>query len=594
MGVPSHSSYGSVLACELTLVLSNVVRFLALIGALVFVHELGHFAWAKAYGIKVLKFSLGFGPRIFGIRYGETDYCIGLMPFGGFVKMLGEDPSDEIPHEDLPRAFHAQSLTRRFVVVLAGPLMSLLFPVLLYFVALLGRSDLTPPLVGTVASGYAAAGILVPGDRVTAIDGNAVRSFEEVHEAIVRSARRSIRFDVERDGQRVALRMTPEAVTTVMPFNERVTTGFLGIAPGFPLPVVGVRSPSPADTAGLRTFDVVTMYRGAPVRRWADLEASLTRSRGSTVPLAFLRPRAIEGALGGLIDLEVFDPGLAQIAPEPGTGEMTTRTGIETSDLYLSDVAADSPEALMGLRRGARILALDGVPPPSWERFIAALTEPPARLRTLRFALDRHEAVGGFSLRPMVVTDEFGERTVQLRTGLERWRPIVAEAPIANPSPVRYALSGALLETAEAMRFLSLGILRMLQGRVPVASVGGPIAIYDASRSVAVDGVWGFFRLMALISLNLGLLNLLPVPTLDGGHLLFFGIEAVMRRPVPLRVRQVASVLGLLLVVGVMVLAFRNDLERKLGIDLRINVSGAPFGPRGHDLAWSRASDGPG
>lgn len=561
--------------------LSNVVRFLALIGALVFVHELGHFAWAKAYGIKVLKFSLGFGPRIFGIRYGETDYCIGLVPFGGFVKMLGEDPSDEIPHEDLPRAFHAQPLGRRFVVVLAGPLMSLLFPVLLYFIALLGRSDLTAPLIGTVAPGYPAAGVLLPGDRVTAIDGDAVSSFEEVRQAIARAPRRSIRFDVDRAGQPVTVRVTPQAVTTALPFDERVTTGFLGIAPGFPLPVVGVRAPSPADTAGLRTFDMVTMYRGAPVRRWADLEAALTRSRGSTVPLAFLRPRAIEGALGGLVDLEVFDPGLAQIVPEPGTGEMTRRTGIEASDLYLSDVAPDSPEALMGLRRGARVLTLDGAAPTSWERFIADLTEGPSRLRRISFALGHHEAVGGFSLRPVVVTDEFGGRAVRLRTGLERWRPIVAEAPVANPSPVRYALVGALSETAEAMRFLTLGLVRMLQGRVPVASVGGPIAIYDASRSVAVDGAWGFFRLMALISLNLGLLNLLPVPTLDGGHLLFFGMEAVMRRPVPLRVRQVASVLGLLLVVGVMVVAFRNDLERKLGVDLQFGLIDAPAGSRG-------------
>lgn len=564
-----------MIASAPTAVLSNVVRFLALIGALVFVHELGHFVWAKAYGIKVLKFSLGFGPRIFGIRYGETDYCVGLVPFGGFVKMLGEDPSDEIPHEDLPRAFHAQSLRRRFAVVLAGPMMSLLFPVLLYFVALLGRSDLTAPVIGTVAAGYPAAGLLLPGDRVTAVDEREVRSFEDIREAIAHAPRRTLRFDVDRGGQPVVVRVTPEAVTTERPFDERVTTGFIGIAPGFPLPVVGVKAYTPAYTAGLRTFDVVTMYRGAPIRRWSDLEAALTRSRGSTVPLAFLRPRAIEGALGGLIDIEVFDPGLAQIAPEPGTGEMTTRTGIEASDLYLSDVAPDSPEALMGLRRGARVLMLDNVAPPSWERFIASLTAGPARLRTLHFSLDHREAVGGFSLRPVVLTDEFGERTVQLRTGLAHWRPIVADPLIANPHPVRYAISGALSETAEALRFLSIGIVRMLQGRVPVASVGGPIAIYDASRSVAVDGVWGFFRLMALISLNLGLLNLLPVPTLDGGHLLFFAMEAVMRRPVPLRVRQVASVLGLLLVVAVMLLAFRNDLERKLGIDLGVHAAAA-------------------
>ena len=217
----------------------------------------------------------------------------------------------------------------------------------------------------------------------------------------------------------------------------------------------------------------------------------------------------------------------------------------------------------MGLRRGARVLALDGVEPVSLERFVAALTAGPPRLRTIRFALDRHEAVGGFALRPITVTDEVGGTTIELRTGLDRWRPIVAEPLIANPAPLRFALHGALAETAEAMRFVGLGIVRMIQGRVPAASVGGPIAIYDASRSVAGDGLWGFFRLMALISLNLGLLNLLPVPTLDGGHLLFFGIEGLTGRPVPLRFRQAASVLGLLLVLAVMLLAFRNDIARK-------------------------------
>ncbi len=544
-------------------VLSNVVRFLALIGALVFVHELGHFAWAKAYGIKVLKFSLGFGPRLFGIRYGETDYCVGLFPFGGFVKMLGEDPGDEIPHEDLPRAFHTQPVRRRFLVVLAGPAMSLLFPVLLYFVALLGRSDLTAPVIGTVAAGYPAAGILLPGDRVQRIDGVETRSFEEVREAIARAPGRTLAFEVLRGGLTLTVRVTPETVTSDAPFGERLTTGFVGVAPGSALPVVGVRAPSPAATAGLRTFDMVTMFRGAPIRRRSDLEGALARSRGATVPMAFLRPRRVDDALGGLVSFEVFDPGLAQIAPEPGTGETIARTGIEASDLFLSDVAPDSPEALMGLRRGARVLALDGVEPVSWERFVAALTAGPPRLRTIRFALDRHEAVGGFALRPITVTDEVGGTTIELRTGLDRWRPIVAEPLIANPAPLRFALHGALAETAEAMRFVGLGIVRMIQGRVPAASVGGPIAIYDASRSVAGDGLWGFFRLMALISLNLGLLNLLPVPTLDGGHLLFFGIEGLTGRPVPLRFRQAASVLGLLLVLAVMLLAFRNDIARK-------------------------------
>lgn len=546
--------------------LENVVRFVVLIGALVFVHELGHFAWAKLFGVKVLKFSLGFGPRLFGWRQGETDYCVSLVPLGGFVKMLGEEPGDEVAPEDAPRAFNAQPIWKRFVIVLAGPAMSLLFPVLLYLVVFLGRTDLTPPVIGTVAAGYPAEGRLLPGDRVTSIDGAPITSFEEIRAAIAASPARPLRFTVLRGEESVVVPVTPESIRAEQPLDVDAVAGFLGVAPGFPLPVVGVRSPgTPASIAGLRTFDRVTMYAGNPIRRWADLQEALHRSRGATVPLAFLRPQPLAPvASGGLIDVEVFDPGLAQITPTPGTGEVTARTGIESPDLYVAEVEPDSPEYQMGLRRGARVVSLDGVVPASWERLRESLTTGPARLRTLRFVHDGRASEGGFTVSPGWFTDEFGQRVTRLRPAIHHWVPIEAEAPIPNPNPLRYALGNALRHTAEAVGFLSTGILRVLQGRVPVTAVGGPIMIYDVSRRTAADGLMTFLRLMALVSINLGLINLLPIPTLDGGHLLFLGAEGVLRRPAPLWVRQTASVLGLCLVGAVIVIAFRNDVARRL------------------------------
>jgi regulator of sigma E protease len=544
-------------------VLDDLVRFIALIGALVFIHEFGHFVWAKVFHVKVLKFSLGFGARIFGVRHQETDYCVSLIPLGGFVKMLGEDPSDPIPPEDLPRAFHSQALWRRFVIVLAGPVVSLTFPVLLYFVVFLGRTELTPPVIGTVVPGFPAEGRLLAGDRVLRVDGRTVASFEALRERIAAAPGAALRLDLEREGHPLTVELTPEAVVLERPLDVVERVGRAGIASGTALAVVGVRPGSPADTAGLRTFDLVIMYAGTPVRRMPDLERVLHQSRGATVPLGYLRPRRIEGALGGLGDLELLEPGLAQITPEPGVGESARRTGLEPAELYVSDVPAESPEHGMGLRRGARIVSLDGRPQVSWERFREDLLTGGRRLRTVRFALDGREVEGAFAVRPERFLDELGQARLRPSFQTERWVPMVPEAPIASPSPVSDALENALHETAQALRFTALGLLRLLEGRVPLSTVGGPMMIYDVSRSTAAEGVWGFLWLMALVSINLGLLNLLPIPTLDGGHLLFFAMEAALRRPVPLWVRQAASAFGLLFLAVVMVLAFRNDLDRR-------------------------------
>ncbi len=546
--------------------LENLARFITLIGALVFVHEFGHFVLAKLLGVKVLKFSLGFGARVVGFRHHDTEYCISLIPLGGYVKLLGEHPGDPVPPEDLPQSFHRQTLWKRFAIVLAGPAMSLVFPTVLYTLVFLGQTTLAPPVIGTVVPGYPAEGELLPGDRVTAMDGAVISSFQGIRERVAASPGRPIRFDILRDGHPMTVTVTPEAARVERPLDIVNTVGVAGITATYPLPVVGVREPAtPASVAGLRTFDMVTMYAGRPIRRWSDLERVLGLSHGATVPVGFLRPREVSSALGGLADLEVFDPGLAQVTPEPGVGDMTRRTGIESPDLYVSDVRPGSAEYRMGLRRGDRIVSLDAVAPPSWERFYERIVQGAERLRSLRFVHDNHASEGAFALRPAVWSDEFGQRCERLEFTTGHWVPSAPETPIANPAPLRYAISHAEAETMEALTFLSTGLVRLVEGRVPISTVGGPIMIYDASRSTGQDGVGGFLWLMALVSLNLGLLNLLPIPTLDGGHLLFFTVEGILRRPVPRWVRQVASAMGMAVLVGIMLLAFRNDLQRKFG-----------------------------
>ena len=151
-----------------------------LISSLIFVHELGHFLFAKAFGVKVLTFSLGFGPKVLRLRGRETEYCVSLIPLGGYVRMLEAAKSDVVLPEDRKRTFESLPLYKRIVIVLAGPAMNLVFPVLLYFAVFVGDGPFLPPTVGVVLPGHPADGKLMPGDRIMSVNGEEVATFDEV------------------------------------------------------------------------------------------------------------------------------------------------------------------------------------------------------------------------------------------------------------------------------------------------------------------------------------------------------------------------------------------------------------------------------
>ena len=166
----------------------DLLYFAVLCSVLIFVHELGHFVFAKVFGVKVLTFSIGFGPKILRIRGRETEYCLGLLPLGGFVKMLEENRQEAILPEDKTRTFEAQALYKRIIIVLAGPAMNILFPVLLYFSVFAGDTKSLPATVGVVLPGHPAEGKLQEGDRILEIDGERVTTFAEVHRIVQASA----------------------------------------------------------------------------------------------------------------------------------------------------------------------------------------------------------------------------------------------------------------------------------------------------------------------------------------------------------------------------------------------------------------------
>lgn len=542
----------------------DLLYFVILVSVLIFVHELGHFTVAKVFGIKVLTFSVGFGPKLLRLRGKETEYCIGLFPLGGFVRMLEESRGEPVLPEDRRRTFEAQAIWKRVLVVLAGPTMNLLFPVLLYFVVFASEQRYIPPTVGIVLPGHPAEGKLLEGDRILEVDGQEIGTFTELQRLVAQNPGRELKMRVFRSLGYVDVEITPEEVNELVGYDQMASVGRLGILPHAPAAAIGISNPdSPAYRAGLRTFDVLTSIGGRPVKLYSDINRIVADNRGETVPVTYLRPRLLESALGGFADLAAYEPGVAALTPDVSQGDLFSRTGIESSDLFVATVPPGSAQAKANIQRGDKIIKLDDEPLPSWsvlrERLFAETTKP----HKLTYIRDGRQDAGTIQLRHEWYVDESGQPHERYALRMEHWAPVVPEATVEHPFRYRHAARLALEKTMDVARFLVVSMVQMAQGKISLSQVSGPIALYEVAGREGARGADYFLWVMAVISINLGLLNLMPIPVLDGGQLLFLFSEAILRRPLPLRIREVASLVGMLFLVMLMGVAFKNDLERR-------------------------------
>ncbi|HUT78738.1 MAG TPA: site-2 protease family protein, partial [Polyangia bacterium] len=273
-------------------IIETILFFILLIGVLVFVHEGGHFLMAKLFGVKVHVFSLGFGPKLLGFRKGETLYKISAVPFGGYVKMLGEDdPAEERDPADAGRGFHEKPKWQRALILIGGPAMNLVFPLFLHFGVGLTETRVDPPEVGWVLPGSPAeqAG-LRPGDRIVGVDGATVRTFDEMRQRVAPHPGVPLDLRIERGGATFETAITPAAARVTVLLDVQRTIGRLGVAQRYLPPVIGITDrDGPAARAGLETFDRVAAMDGVPLRRWVDLERALAGAAGRTVRLTVER-----------------------------------------------------------------------------------------------------------------------------------------------------------------------------------------------------------------------------------------------------------------------------------------------------------------
>jgi regulator of sigma E protease len=543
----------------------DLLYFVILVSSLIFVHELGHFLFAKAFGVKVLTFSLGFGPKILKLRGRETEYAISLLPLGGYVKMLEATKSDVVLPEDRKRTFESLPVYKRIIIVLAGPAMNLIFPILLYFSIFVSAGPSLPPTVGIVLPDHPADGKLFPGDRIMAVNGQEIGTFDELKRIVAKNPGQPVLMKVFRDNKYVDVEVVAGDAIARRELDIVEHIGTVGIQPSPPAAVIGVPdAESPAYRAGLRTFDIVTQVAGRPIRRYMDLADALAENAGETMPITYLRPVSVPNALGGLADTAVFEAGVVALTPNP-SGELVERTGIELADLYAAVVPEDSYLYKAELRPGDKILRLDDREVPAWSTFrerVLAAPDRPHRIDYLR-ARDGSVRYGTFQMRREDFTDEHGQTFARYVFRGDHWVPLAPEELEEHPTPIRYAFEKAVEETVDVARFVVICMVRLVQGRISLSSLSGPITIYEVAGEEGRKGADHFIWVMALISINLGLLNLLPIPVLDGGHLMFFALEGVMRRPLPLRVREIAHIIGMAMLLGLMTLAFKNDVEKR-------------------------------
>lgn len=342
---------------------------IVLLGILIFIHELGHFLFAKLMKVKVLKFSLGFGPKIIGSKYGETEYQISAIPLGGYVKMLGEEPGAVLSEEEKARAYSSQPVWKRLVIVGAGPVFNIIFAAFIFsFVFSAGVPMLMSDVGEVIAESPASRAGLTKGDSIVGIDREPIKRWDEMTEVVHKSPGKKLQFRIKRGSEIIVLEITPEKKTAPNIFGESKEVGLIGIRP-----------------------------------------------YGNTF-------------------------------------------------------------------------------------------------------IEKH----------------------------------------AFPS----AISQAVSRTWELSVLTLVSMIKLIQRIIPADTIGGPILIFQMAGQQAAQGPMSFFVFMAVISINLGVLNLLPIPILDGGHLLFLGLEAIRRKPLSERIVMIAQKVGLALLITLMVFAFYNDIMR--------------------------------
>jgi regulator of sigma E protease len=434
--------------------LTDVVVVIVVLGVMVFVHEAGHFLAAKGFGVRVLTFSLGFGKRIFGFERGGTDYRVSILPLGGYVKMLGDDPSTVLTGD--PGEFLSRPRWQRFLIILMGPMMNFVLAVavlagLYMFHFQKPAYEDQPVVIGAVETQSAAAEAgLQPGDRVVQFDGIKDPKWQDVKFKVLTTAGHSIPLVVIRHGQILHTSLIPQS-------EGRDDAGVAGWYPYVPFVIDKVEPGQPASKAGLEPGDAIVGIDGKPIYYWALIVQDLRDSKGKEVDLS--------------------------------------------------------------LQRGGKEFQVH--------------------------------------IKP-AYTDVMGLKTWRIGVMARDTEYVIRQLPVGLA--VEHSLQDNYTTFLETFAVLGKIVTRRMSTR----TLAGPIGIAQISGEVYRRGISDLLLFVAFISVQLGIINLLPIPVMDGGHIFMLAIEGVMRRDLSLQIKERVLQVGVVLIVLLFVFIMYNDIIKTL------------------------------
>lgn len=549
--------------------LTSLIGVVILLGGLIFFHELGHYAIAKLFGVKVEVFSLGFGKKIFRRQWGETEYCLSIVPLGGYVKLMGDDPYKGVPAAEADRAFSTQKLYKRFLIVAAGPISNLVLAYFLFVIVFWAGQPMVSTRIGEVNLHSPAweAG-LRPKDRVIEVGGRKVEHWSEMEDYLKPRIGEKVDLLVERGTAQLKIPVTIAQVRGKSPYGEdELVGGIKGISFSPPAAIVGISDPkSIAALSGLRTGDQITKIDTRPIAVYDDLNDALTGLWKANSPITISYKRKATADAKELTEQSVslMLPKLpAENRLAYGIGEAL---GLYPSELFVRQLTADSPAEKGGLKAGDRIVRVGNESVYDFERVVDLVQESGARNETVKLVLEREGQEVVLNLKPIQTTQEDPLTRQTYQKYLVGFSPIIA---LHEPEFVTLQVRDPILlvkksvhETNLLAKRMVISLWKLLFGKISVKNLGGPVLIATVAGKSLDAGIIPFLQMMALISINLFLLNLFPIPILDGGHLLFFTIEGLKGKPVSLRTMELANQVGMAFILLLVALTLFNDISR--------------------------------
>ncbi len=547
-----------IIVSKLQSIVSAFGPFVILLGFLIFVHELGHFLVAKWCGVRVEVFSLGFGKKLFQYKRGDTTYCIAMIPLGGYVKMFGDELGSQIAENDRQFSFTHKKLYQRFAVVLAGPLMNFFFAILIFMVVALIGEEVRRPVLGDIAEGSAAysAGFR-SGDEVLSVDQHPVKTWDQFQDQMDGVVNSKSSFTVKRSGseQTIDIQATPnlKANDNLLSLHQYIG-GVEGLSLSARAAFIGVVHDSQAQKLGLVTGDRIISVNAQPVNHFRELENLILVQQGKSVVFEVERdadkePKTLKvsGSVEAISSLSSF--------------------GIESPDLYLAKIVEKSPAAVAGLLPGDKIIRINTSEPKKWEDVLNNV-KGYAGNGPVQFTILRQGQEKSFEIVPTLQShmNSQGGEDKRFTIGIMPW---IQDAPPAmmlmKSDGVIEALQRGWKKTYEVTGMTLLSFVRLIQGSISPKNLGGVLSIGQAASETFKIGLNHFLQLMAVISVNLFVINLFPVPVLDGGHLLFYVIEGLRGAPLSMRKMEIAQQVGLVVLMSLMAFSLFNDVTRILG-----------------------------